>query len=659
MADKDPTQDGSKKKARTFDFMAMFEEAKKTAMERSQPSLDEDKEDTVKTGKGPSSSSSSGSDSESDSGSDSSVSEDEMIGPPLPPGTKPAQKATGRTEAPEDDMVGPPLPPGFKAPDSSGHTLKRSHGKSVEGGRGQSGAVSIQRERGEDEDEDGDSEEEEEEGLTSRIPESHETELDHGDKTVSALALDPSGARLVTGGFDYNVKFWDFAGMDSSFKSFRQLRPCECHQIKTLEYSPTGEVILVVAGNSQAKVIDRDGFEKMECVKGDQYLVDMASTKGHTAMLNSGCWNPKIKEEFLTCANDGTVRLWDVNQERKHKNIIKTKSQQGRKTIPTTCTYSNDGRYVAAACQDGSIQIWEHSRFFVNVALKNRNAHMNGSDTSSLKFSYDGKVLASRGGDDTLKLWDIRNFKQPLRVKQNLCNYFPMTDCLFSPDDRLVVTGLSVKKNEAAGKLVFLDRETLDIAHSMDVTTSSVVRCVWHPKLNQIVVGCGNGKVKLYYDPKKSQRGAMLCVVKTKRKTKHVEVMADKHIITPYALPMYREGRPTSTRKTEEKLRKDPVKSRRPELPVTGPGEGGRVGAKGATLSQYVVQQLVLRKPDAADKDPRNAILRHAKEASENPYWIAPAYARTQPKAIFQEEEEEEEEETDTEPLWKKAKLTQ
>lgn len=30
---------GSKKKARTFDFMAMFEEAKKTAIERSQPSL--------------------------------------------------------------------------------------------------------------------------------------------------------------------------------------------------------------------------------------------------------------------------------------------------------------------------------------------------------------------------------------------------------------------------------------------------------------------------------------------------------------------------------------------------------------------------------------------------------------------------------------------
>lgn len=44
---------------------------------------------------------------------------------------------------------------------------------------------------------------------------------------VSALGLDPSGARLVTGGYDYDVKFWDFAGMDASFKAFRSLQPCE------------------------------------------------------------------------------------------------------------------------------------------------------------------------------------------------------------------------------------------------------------------------------------------------------------------------------------------------------------------------------------------------------------------------------------------------
>lgn len=57
-------------------------------------------------------------------------------------------------------------------------------------------------------------------------------------------------------------------------------------------------------------------------------------------------------------------------------------------------------------------------------------------------------------------------------------------------------------------------------------------------------------------------------------------------------------------------------------------GKDGRVANKGGTLSQFVVQQMVLRKPDERDKDPRAAILRHAKEAAENPFWVDPAYKK-------------------------------
>jgi hypothetical protein len=38
--------------------------------------------------------------------------------------------------------------------------------------------------------------------------------------------------------------------------------------------------------------------------------------------------------------------------------------------------------------------------------------------------------------------------------------------------------------------------------------------------------------------------------------------------------------------------------------------------------------------------DPRERILRHAQEANENPYWIAPCYKRTQPNPIFRDEGE-------------------
>jgi len=43
--------------------------------------------------------------------------------------------------------------------------------------------------------------------------------------------------------------------------------------------------------------------------------------------------------------------------------------------------------------------------------------------------------------------------------------------------------------------------------------------------------------------------------------------------------------------------------------------------AHGSTLSQYVAKTIATYKPDERDKDPRAAILRHAEEAAQNPYW--------------------------------------
>ncbi|CAK6959485.1 WD repeat-containing protein 70 isoform X1 [Scomber scombrus] len=627
---------GFGKKARTFDLDAIFETTRRTAIERSQHALEE-RQKTQTEGGGESSKSvkpsihtqktkaaaaATSRKQESDSSSDSdSDSDSGLIGPPLPP-----QHTAQDDDDDDEELVGPPLPPGYTG--STAHSDEDD-----EDGEGQ-----------DDDDDD---------NPVKKIPDTHEITLQHGTKTVSALGLDPSGARLVTGGYDYDVRFWDFAGMDQALQAFRSLQPCECHQIKSLQYSVTGDVILVVSGNAQAKVLDRDGFNVMECVKGDQYIVDMANTKGHTAMLNSGCWHPKIKEEFMTCSNDCTVRTWDLNSDKKHKSVFKPRSAQGKKVTPTCCTYSRDGKLVAAGCQDGTIQIWDRN-LSVHTKFHCRQAHTPGSDTSSLAFSYDGVTLASRGGDDTLKLWDIRNFRKPVNVATGLTNYFSMTDCCFSPDDKLLVTGTSVKRNEGNGKLVFFDRTSFQRVYEIEVTNASVVRCLWHPKLNQIMVGTGNGLAKVYYDPVKSHRGAKLCVVKSQRKEKQAETLTQDYIITPHALPMFREARQRSTRKQLEKDRLDPKKSHKPEPPVSGPGRGGRVAAHGGTLSSFIVKNIALDKSD--DSNAREAILRHAKEAADNPYWVAPAYTETQPEPVFAEESDEDEE-AEKEPEWKKRKI--
>ncbi|KAF8794259.1 WD repeat-containing protein 70-like [Argiope bruennichi] len=582
------------KKARTFDFDALFEQTRRAAKEKYDSNKDKvlasdsaEVEQNTKTIE----SNSSASDSSSEESSDS----EEEIGPPIP-----------------ENII-----------NSNDDTKSKV-----------------------DDDKDSESEDEPSTLMNDRyksIPASHEVILEHGDKTVSAISLDPNGARLISGGYDFDVKFWDFAGMDVSLQSFRCLRPCESHQIKNIEYSITGDAILIVSGNSQAKILDRDGFELSECPKGDQYISDMAKTKGHCAMLNDGCWHPRIKEEFLTCSNDGSLRIWLMDEKVQQKNVIKPRQQGGLRAIPISCRYSRDGQLVAAACQDGSIQMWDHRKHFVNTCLLMRNAHDKGTDTSSLAFSYDNHYVASRGGDDTLKLWDLRNFKQPVNVAYSLFNRYPMTDCSFSPDDSFIFTGVSLRKNETKGKLIFLNRNTFQTAYELEVGDSDVVRSIWHPKLNQIIASTKSGIVKVYYSPELSERGAKLCVVKTKHKAKHTEMICEQQIITPHALPMFRVDRPKSTKKQMEKDRKDPLKSQRPDLPVTGPGQGGRIASAGNTLSSFIVRNLGLKKKVDDTLDPREAILKYAKDAEENPYWVTPAYSKTQPKPVFLNEEKSDE----------------
>ena len=106
-------------------------------------------------------------------------------------------------------------------------------------------------------DEDDDDDDEDEEGEEAynryeRIPAKESATVTHGTKPVSALGLDPSGARFVSGSHDYQVRFYDFNAMDSDLKPFREITPCEAHPIKQLVYSPNGENILVVAGKSES-----------------------------------------------------------------------------------------------------------------------------------------------------------------------------------------------------------------------------------------------------------------------------------------------------------------------------------------------------------------------------------------------------------------------
>eukprot|EP00898_Chlorokybus_atmophyticus_P000228 jgi/Chlat1/1205/Chrsp115S00742 len=480
-----------------------------------------------------------------------------------------------------------------------------------------------------------------------RIPLANEIRLGGHTKTVAAVAIDHSGSRVLTGSHDYMVRMFDFQGMNQNLRSFRQLEPFEAHPITALSFSPSGDLFMATSGAAKFKIFDRDGLMVGETVRGDMYLRDAKHTKGHLTAVTGGQWHPTERNTVLTCSEDGTLRVWDTSDLKQQKHVIKPKLARPMRVSVTTCSYNADGKLIAGGLADGSLQVWKSGSFMgQRPDFYVAKAHAPNEDISCVRFYSDSQTLVSRSCDDTLKIWDLRKFKDPLASFDDLPNIVAQTGVAFSPDGQLIVTGTSVTKGGETGALVFFDRAKLELVRRVGVSQGSVVALNWHPRLNQILAGCGDkksGATHVLYDPEVSERGALVCVARAPRKTSALDMVyaaAAPVVRNPHALPLFRDE--PNRKRQREKDRADPTKSHKPDMPISGPGFGGRLGnSQKSVLTQYLMKEAGMKMKSFHDEDPRAAMLKHADEAAKNPMYTA-AYKETQPKPVFDEESEEE-----------------
>ena len=84
------------------------------------------------------------------------------------------------------------------------------------------------------------------------------------------------------------------------------------------------------------------------------------------------------------------------------------------------------GKMIASGANDGQIQIWDQSRT-VAPRIKIQNAHKPMTEISNVTFSYDNTCLSSRGGDGSVKIWDLRNTKKVLVERTDLPSMYHCT----------------------------------------------------------------------------------------------------------------------------------------------------------------------------------------------------------------------------------------
>ncbi|KAJ9661733.1 hypothetical protein H2201_006404 [Coniosporium apollinis] len=498
-----------------------------------------------------------------------------------------------------------------------------------------------------------DSEEEDE------FPVSHEMLLKTHQRAVTTATLDPSGTRLVTGSTDCTVKFHDFAAMTpTTIRAFRSVDPtatkgsanAESHPVHQVLFNPISpSQILVITALPQARVFSRDGELLTEFAKGDMYLRDLHNTKGHIAEVTCGAWHPTNRDLCVTAGTDSTLRIWDANNKRAQKEVIVHKSRiagSAGRTRMTAVAWGSPmqggNNLLVAAALDGSLAMWSGEGPYHRPAADIRDAHARDTWTSGVDISADGRLVVTRGGDDTIKLWDTRKFRAPITTvtHPSTSSQYPTSNIRFSPTSANILTG------SETGDLHILNPATLRPELVTPVTPGSpLITVLWHEKLNQIITGSANAETHVLYNPNISTNGAKLVMSKAPKR-RHIDDdpnltmdlahgISGDSVITPggaQSAATSFAARHPNVGLTASGRSRDP---RRPHVPATTPF------AKSQPDEKHIREHIPLS--SMRDEDPREALLKYAEKAEKDPMFTN-AWKTTQPKTIYAELSEEEEE---------------
>ena len=494
-------------------------------------------------------------------------------------------------------------------------------------------------------------------------PISHELVLKTHERTITTLTVDPSGSRMISGSTDCTIKLHDFASMTpTSLRAFKSVDPTatkssassETHPIHHVEFNKLSpSQVLVISATPQAKVLSRDGETLIDFNKGDMYLRDMHNTKGHVSEITTATWHPVDRNLCVTAGTDSTLRIWDVNMKRCQKDVIVHKSRVAGSAGRTRMTavvwgspIQGGPNLLVGAALDGSLVMWSGEGPYSRPAAEIRDAHKKDTWTGGIAMSGDGRTVVTKGGDDTVKLWDTRKFKQPVSVVEHPSTsaQYPTSNICFAPNSSSILTG------SHTGHLHILNPATLKPELITPVTPGSpLITVLWHEKLNQILTGSTNAEIHVLYNPNTSTRGASMVMSKAPKR-RHVDDdpnfttdisqgISGDSIVNPngvltgasQASASYAARHPTIGLTASGRSR-DP---RRPHMPMTTPF------AKSQPDELHIKNNIPLS--SMRDEDPREALLKYADKAKNDPQFTN-AWKHTQPKTLYAELSDEEEE---------------
>lgn len=226
--------------------------------------------------------------------------------------------------------------------------------------------------------------------------------------TVSSIAFNPAGSKVVTASGDNTARLWSIKNGQE------QAHLKHGDSVNSAQFNADGSLVITASSDNTARIWNaKTGEEVKRLLHGDWVNSAVFSQNG---------------SRVITASNDNTARIWNVNDGQEVASL-----SHDYKVY--YAEFSPDGRYVVTASGDGTARIWEvpSGREFAKL--------FHDGPVTSASYSADGKYIVTASADETARVWDAGN-AQELAVLEHTG---AVNSARFSPDGLLVVTASADK----------------------------------------------------------------------------------------------------------------------------------------------------------------------------------------------------------------------